>query len=271
MDLETIRLRTGLDSVSTTPFLNEAAETSRNSDGGLENKHVHAVYSKEASVTNKHVEDPAKKRKEFSLRVRAKEKTKSILHIHTHEDLIDLEDDRTENRVLSNIDNDPAFHPTQVADEAEIQRQSPGTAVDKSVHNLQSVGRAIIHPRRTAKSKAHRKTAEQLALMQKPQLSDAADLDFLEVQEGLKTVKDDASVNGRSAGLSSQEKAKLLEDHQDSALVAWTTKHIDRVATIHKLQIKWPDSEAFVERDDESKVVRYRWERWLGYVSLCGF
>ncbi|MCJ1394472.1 hypothetical protein MMC18_007350, partial [Xylographa bjoerkii] len=265
MDLETIRLRAGLDSISTTPFLNEAAQTSLNSDGGLENAHIHAVYRKDALTTSNQVEDVNKKKKEPGLRARAKEKTKSILHIRSHEDPVDLEDDQTHDRVLSNIDDDPAFHPNQVVDEAEKQQQKPGSAVDKNLHNLHSVGRAIIHPRKTAQSKAHRKTAQQLARMQRPQLSDVADLEFLEAQETIDAGTKDTSVNGNSAGLSAQEKAKLLEAHRDSTLVAWTTKHIDRVAAIHKLQIKWPDAEAFIHRDEKGNVVRYRWERWLGY------
>ncbi|MCJ1401827.1 hypothetical protein MMC11_005044 [Xylographa trunciseda] len=265
MDLERIRLRAGLDSVSTTPFLNEAAKTSLNHDGGLENQHIHAVYREDALAMSNQVEDANKKKKEPGLRARAKEKTKSVLHIRSHEDRIDVEDDQIHDRVLSNIDNDPAFHPNQVADEAEKQQQKPGSAVDKSLHNLHSVSRAIIHPRKTAKSKAHRKTAQQLARMQRPQLSDAADLEFLESQEALEAAERDTSGNGDTAELSAQEKAKLLEDHRDSTLVAWTTTHIDRVAAIHKLQIKWPDAEAFVQRDQQGNFVRYRWERWLGY------
>ncbi|MCJ1382052.1 hypothetical protein MMC17_005164 [Xylographa soralifera] len=265
MDLETIRLRAGLDSVSTTPFLNEAAKTSLNHDGGLENQHIHAIYRKEASETRSNVEDVSKKKKEPRLKARAKENTKSVLHIRGHEDPVKVEDDQTHDRVLSNIDDDPAFHPSQVIDEAEKQQQKPGSTVDKSLHNLHSIGRAIIHPRKTAESKAHRKTAQQLARMQRPQLSDAADLEFLEAQGALDAGKNDTSANGISAGLSDWEKAKLLEDHRDSTLVAWTTKHIDRVAAIHKLQIKWPDAEAFIQRDEKGNVKRYRWERWLGY------
>ncbi|MCJ1437229.1 hypothetical protein MMC27_006615 [Xylographa pallens] len=265
MDLETIRLRAGLDSVSTTPFLNEAAKTSLNHDGGFENPHIHAIYRKDALETTNHDEDVHEKKKEPGLRARAKEKTKAMLHIRGHEDPVDLEDDQTHDRVLSNIDDDPAFHPSQVTDEADKQQQKPGSTVEKSVHNLRSVGRAIIHPRKTAESKAHRKTAQELARMQRPQLSDVADLEFLEAQGSINTGTKDTSVNGDSAGLSEREKAELLEAHRDSTLVAWTTKHIDRVAAIHKLQIKWPDAEAFIQRDEKGNVARYRWERWLGY------
>ena len=268
MDLETIRLRAGLDSLSTTPFLNEAAKTSLNHDGGLENQHIHAVYRKDALETRNNVEDVNKKKKEPGLKARAKEKTKSIFHIGGHEDPLDLEDDQTRDRVMSNIDNDPAFHPNQVADEADKQQQKPGSTLDKNLHNLHSVGRAIIHPRKTAASKAHKKTAQELARMERPQLSDVADLEFLDAQGVLDSGSKDTSLNSKSAGLSDWEKAKLLEDHRDSTLVAWTTKHIDRVAAIHKLQIKWPDAEAFIQRDDKGNVARYRWERWLGYVSL---
>ncbi|MCJ1293627.1 hypothetical protein MMC34_005182 [Xylographa carneopallida] len=265
MDLETIRLRAGLDSLSTTPFLNEAAKTSLNHDGGLENQHIHAVYRKDALETRNNVEDVNKKKKEPGLKARAKEKTKSIFHIGGHEDPLDLEDDQTRDRVMSNIDNDPAFHPNQVADEADKQQQKPGSTLDKNLHNLHSVGRAIIHPRKTAASKAHKKTAQELARMERPQLSDVADLEFLDAQGVLDSGSKDTSLNSKSAGLSDWEKAKLLEDHRDSTLVAWTTKHIDRVAAIHKLQIKWPDAEAFIQRDDKGNVARYRWERWLGY------
>ena len=266
MDLERIRLGAGLDSISTTPFLNEAAKTSLNHDGGIENQHIHAIYRKDAFETSNHVEDVIKKKKEPGLRARAKEKTKSILRIRGHEDPVDLEDDQTHDRVLSNIDNDPAFHPNQVVDEAEKQQQKPGSTVDKKLHNLHSVGRAIIHPRKTAESKAHRKTAQELARMERPQLSDAADLEFLDAQGALDSGTKDTSTNGNFAAVSDQEKAKLLEDHRDSTLVAWTTKHIDRVRAIHKLQVKWPDAEAFIQRDEKGDVKRYRWERWLGYV-----
>ena len=266
MDIETIRLRAGLDSISTTPFLNEAAKTSLNHDGGIENQHIHTIYRKDALETTNHNEDVNKKKKEPGLRARAKEKTKAILHIRGHEDPVDLKDDQTHDRVLSNIDDDAAFHPSQVTDEADKQQQKPGSTVDKTLHNLHSVGRAIIHPQKTAESKAHRKTAQELARMQRPQLSDAADLEFLEAQGALDTGTKDTSVDSDSAGLSNREKADLLEAHRDSTLVAWTTKHIDRAASIHKLQIKWPDAEAFIQRDEKGNVARYRWERWLGYV-----
>ncbi|MCJ1285422.1 hypothetical protein MMC26_004762 [Xylographa opegraphella] len=261
MDLERIRFEAGLDSVSTTPFLNEAAKTPLNHDGGLENQHVHAIYHKDALETSGHVGEDDSKKKEPGLRAKAKEKTKALLHIHDHEDPVRSEDDQTRATILSNINDDPAFHPNRVEDEAGKQLEKPISTVGKGLHNLHSVGRAIIHPRKTAQSKAHRKTAEKVARMQKPQLSDAADLEFLEAQGALDS---GTSVDGTAAGFNEREKAKLLEEHRDSTLVAWTTKHIDRVAAIHKLHIKWPDAEAFIQRDEKGNVKRYRWERWLG-------
>lgn len=277
MDLETIRLRSGLGTLSTTPFIEEAADTSLNSDGGLENKHIHATYTYGSPPRDTPVEDTIKKSKENSFRAKTKEKAKSLLHLHHTQTPYIVEEDHDEHRVLSNIDNDLAFHPTKMIEEAGQPPQEPVGAIDKARHNLQSVARAVAHPKQTAQSKAHKKTAAQLSWMQGPPLSDLADLEYLEAHEAPSHLKSATSPRGAeleegdvdATKLSQRERAKVLEEHRDSTLVAWTTRHITRVAAIHKLQIKWPaDVEAFVQRDELGNFVRYRWEKRLGYTII---
>lgn len=62
-------------------------------------------------------------------------------------------------------------------------------------------------------------------------------------------------------------KLERLETHRESLRIAYmTSRHIDRVRAVPKRHLEFPKREAFLNKGQDGGVVRFRWERYLGYV-----
>ncbi|MCJ1407476.1 hypothetical protein MMC19_001547 [Ptychographa xylographoides] len=270
MDRGTIRRRAGLGPVVIETMPEELAQPPVESVVPHTGEDAHSVEDVDELSAFHHAPKSLRKHKLHDLKVKAKAKTKSVLHIHDAEPIVP--DANYMDTALVDIKEDPAFHPSRVVEQADEQNKAPGSVGEKSLHNLRSIGHAIAHPREAAQSKATRTTASELSWMQRPQISEKTDLEFLEAHDALLESQAGEIPNRDDHNTSTEEYRKNLaqvEEHRESILVAWTTRHIKRVATVQKLQIdKWPDREAFTERDPKGNFVRYRWEKWLGYIVV---
>ena len=208
-----------------------------------------------------------------ALKSKTKAKTKALLHPN-HEDLLTIEGDREDGGALSNIQSDPAFHPTEVIEQGNQQPDGPSGTVDKTLAALKNAGHVVAHPRSTIKSKAERSTAATLSTVHRPQLDHNADRELLQAHwDHSRAQSTRSGTHGLYTGIDkdvedSEAKIKELEENRESMRIAWTTKHIDRVRVVPKEHMKMPGKEFFIEKDAKGAVMRYKWELWLGYVGF---
>lgn len=205
---------------------------------------------------------PSKRKQVSGLTRRTKAKTKKLFKL-------DAAEDEGEGP-LDNMNHDPAFNSSQLI---KKKRFRPGKTADKTLGAIQSIGNAVVHPIKSAKSTATRTTAGQLSKAERPFLSQKADTDFLHAHDNLERAE---STRSSEQGTSDEEQESLIGGHRDkiqemeeqreSLRVAWTTsRHVRRVRVVPKRHINFPDNEYFVERDDRGECVRYDWLKWLGY------
>ena len=249
-------------------------EISRTSKGGKNGMtYPHTLISDDdgyLSSEGPHKQSSAKE-KLRGLKSKTKAKTKTLLH-RDHEDPLTIEGDHKDGGALSNIQTDLAFHPTEVIEHANQQPDSPSGAVDKALATLKNARHMVAHPRTATKSKTERSTAVTLSTVHRPQLDQKADRELLQAHEDLSDVRSAKSVTrGLYAGDNNKAddlevKIREIEEHRESARIAWITKHVDRVRVVPKEHMKMPEREFFIERDAKGTVTRYKWELWLGYV-----
>ena len=183
----------------------------------------------------------------------------------------DVQADSDDAGVLGDIERNPAFHTSTLE---KKRRFRPGKTADKTLHNIKSVGKAIVHPVDSIKSKATRTTAGQLSKADRPYLSQKADLQYLEAHDNLKRVvssgpsRHATSDEDQDAIVGShQNKVREIEAHRESLRAAWTTsRHVRRVRVVPKRHLNVPDNGFFIEKDANGQFVRYKWLEWLGYV-----
>lgn len=217
----------------------------------------------------------SKRGKLHLLKSKTKAKTKALLHLDDSETLT-VEADREDGGALSNIQNDPAFHPTRVIEEAGNQLGEQRGGVDKAVDRMKNLGTTIAHPRTAIKAKAAKTTAVGLSASHPPQLSHGADQQLLELHDDLaqaewrssRAATSEEEANGDADVDERKEKIRKMEEYRESVRIAWTTKHIDRVRVVPQALVRKPHREAFVERDERGEVVRTRWGEWLGQFIL---
>ncbi len=214
---------------------------------------------------------PSKRERLRGLTSRTKTNTKRLLNLekpHDHDDGADRHDDD----VLDDINADPAFNPSKLI---KKKRLTIGGAAGKALGSIQTVAETVTHPIESIKSKATRTTAGNLSQAERPYLSQKADLEFLKAHVNLSRAKSSRSSRHNTSDDEQdpvedefREKVEELEAHRESLRVAWTTsRHIGRVRVVPKEHMDFPDDQAFLEKDDRGNVVRYKWEKWLGYVS----
>lgn len=202
---------------------------------------------------------------------RTKAKTKLLLKIDGA--VVSEQSEDEEERPLDNIENDLAFNSSRMV---KKKRFRPGKTADKTFGAIQSIGNAVVHPIKSAKSTATRTTAGQLSKAERPFFSQKADMDLLQAHDNLKRAESTDSSRQRT---SDQEQASLIggyrdkvgemEEHRESLHAAWTTsRHVRRVRVVPKRHINLPNHEYFVKRDKCGNFVRYDWLKWLGYVNL---
>ena len=199
---------------------------------------------------------------------RTKAKTKKLFSLDGA--MADRQSEDEEDGPLDAKTNNP-FNSSQSIKKKRTHSVKPA---DKALRAIQSLGNAVAHPVRSAKSTATRATAGQLSKAERPFLSQKADIDFLQAHDNLKRAE---STSSSQQGTCDEEQdpligghhAKLreMEEHRESLRASWTTnRHIMRV--VPKRHISFPDNEYFVERDERGVFLRYNWLRWLGYVIL---
>lgn len=228
------------------------AQTSRSDHGSMEKRPGWTTTSKRLS----------------GLTGRTKAKTKKLFSLDGAKADGHSEDDE-DGPVDVNTNN-----PFNSGQSIKKKRTHPVKTADQALRAIQSLGNAVAHPVKSAKSTATRTTAGQLSKAERPFLSQKADIAFLQAHDNLKRAEStsssqqgtcdeeqDSSIGGRRA------KLREMEEHRESLRASWTTnRHIMRV--VPKRQINFPDKEYFVERDERGVLLRYKWLRWLGYVIM---
>lgn len=219
------------------------------------------------------VDKSSKRSKLRSLTSRTKVKTRQLLNLDPAGSPA-IAGDHGESGPLQSIQNDAAFNPGKLE---KWKTFSAGGSADKTREVLQSITTTIAHPKRTIISKVKKTAAGTLSSVQRPHFSHREDLEFLEAHDSLSRAEStkssrqatsDDNNEDDTATSDCRDKIVALEEHRESIRVAWTTSHIDRVRVVPKEHLKFPDQEAFVERDENGSQVRYRWEKWLGYVCV---
>lgn len=214
---------------------------------------------------------PSKRKRLSSLTQRTKAKTKKLLKLD-----VAAEDEQSESEgeePLDNVIHNPAFSSSHLI---KKKRFRPGKTADKTLGAIQSIGNAVVHPIKSAKSTATRTTAGQLSKAERPFLSQKADMEFLQAHDNLKRAestsssKQDTSVEDQESVIGGhRDNLREMEEHRESLRAAWTTsRHVRRVRVVPKKHINFPDNEYFIERDKRGEFVRYDWLKWLGYVIL---
>jgi hypothetical protein len=189
---------------------------------------------------------------------KTKSKTKRLLHID--DTTASLQSEQDGNGIFKDLEDNPAFNPTTV--------DKPST-LDKLSGSLQTAGNAVLHPRHCVKAK----TAATLATTEKPYFSKEAEDDLLDAHGELG--KAQAEANGGGSDFSSDGAQKWektisdIEARREMTKVAWTTgRFCHRVRVMPTPSVKFPSLSQFQEFDENGKLVRFRWEKWIGHLLL---
>ena len=212
---------------------------------------------------------PTTRKRLSGLTRRNKAKMKQLFKLNGAEANEQSEDE--EEAPPDSMKNDPAFSSSEII---KRKRFRPAKTADKTLGAIQCIGKAVIHPIKSAKSTATRTTARQLSKAERPYLSQKADIEFLQAHDNLKRAEFTSSLEQGTPNEEQEsvigghrDKIREMEEHRESLRVAWTTsRHIVRV--VPKRYINFPNNEYFVQRDERGNFVRYEWLKWVGYVSL---
>ncbi|KAL6722141.1 hypothetical protein ACLMJK_001248 [Lecanora helva] len=215
--------------------------------------------------------DPQKRRLSV-FKSKTTAKTKQMLRIDGPIDSNEPEHG-DEDGVLDKIDHDAAFHTGALV---KKKRFRPGKTADKTLNNIKSLGKAVVHPVDSIKSKATRTTAGQLSKAERPFLSKEADKEFLEAHDNLKRIESssssrlDISDEEQDAVIGDhRDRVRELEAHRESLRAGWTTsRHVRRVRVVPKQHINFPTQDYFMEKNQSGKSEGYDWLLWLGYNLL---
>ena len=198
-------------------------------------------------------------------------KTKARRMLNVNEAEVDSGSDCDEDGVLDGIDHNAAFHTNALV---KKKRFRPGKAADKTLSNIKSLGKAVVHPVDSVKSKATRTTAGQLSKTERPFLSQKADQEYLEAHDSLKRAEStspskrnsfDDEENSTIGG--HRDKVREMEAHRESLRAAWTTsRHVRRVRVVPKRHIDFPPNDHFIRQEGGEGLHHYDWLKWLGYV-----
>lgn len=201
------------------------------------------------------------------LKKRTKLKTKRFLHLGGVDDTAQeqrYDGDHGDHGL--NSESDPAFNPDLLGEMANPGVQTGGE--NKGLASLHKVVQTISHPRNAIKIAATKTTAGILSTAEHPHVSQRSDYEFL--QEHCHLARGDDSKDFPDSMTDEYlETTKKLEAHRESMRVAWITgAHVDRVRVARRGYLKFPDRSAFEEFDEEGNLVRYHWEKWIGYVGF---
>lgn len=204
------------------------------------------------------------------------------------------------------LKTDPAFNPSEAArskpsaitTSANIKPRRPRTRAAKVASK--QLATHILHPRRTIIQHYQSKTAKSLSKATRPYITPQADREFLAAHDALFEAEKDEDKepsrktrnrkgaekkpHQRTRAIESKdckspendvevqrEKIELLEAHRQSILVAWITgRHMKAVRVTPSQVADFPrlDDEKFIERDASGNEVNFKWDRYLGQVSI---
>ena len=190
------------------------------------------------------------------------------------------EDDHHKDHSVRNTTDDAAFHP-QSAKQHQMEHAERNGTIDKAKTALETSAAALVHPRKTIRTKVKRVTAGKISSIQKPYTLPTTGTELLEAydayshSEGSYSSEDlsrseDSEDESARRQIRAKKKARVekLEAQQDSMRVAWITRHTDRVRVVPKEHVKFPNKEAFIQRGHGGQVVQYDWRSWLGHVLV---
>ena len=228
----------------------------------------HEGVSLDDGISDKSPKSSTKKRLS-GLTDKTKAKTKKLFGVDDTALINESESD--EDGVFDSIEHNAAFQTDALV---KKKRFRPGKTADKTKNNIKSLGKAIVHPVDSIKSKATRTTAGQLSKAERPFISQDADREYLEAHDNLKRAE---STSSSKQGTSDEEqdfivgghreKLKEIEEHRESLQAAWTTsRHVRRVRVVPKRHIGFPNIEHLTEKDEHGGIRRYDWLQWLGHV-----
>ncbi len=211
----------------------------------------------------------SKRRKVAEIKVKAKHKTKKVLHIDSSEERREKSPYEAE---VDELNESPAFNPTKF-----LNRQRVGQAglPAKAVSAIQSTIEVVSKPKKAIKSAATKKTAGTLA-KSRPYLSRKADLDFLEAHDDLERAegsRDNPDGGGEVAEKNEnidecEEHIEELERARLEMRVAWmTARHVQRVRVVNIFPPPIFPEETFFERQDDLGFSEFDWGKWIAYVT----
>ncbi|KAI9739993.1 MAG: hypothetical protein M1818_005049 [Claussenomyces sp. TS43310] len=181
-------------------------------------------------------------------------------------------DDRSpEQKALDTLHQNPAFDPSQVM-------SKPGTSalgiLGKTIDVFQIAGDAVIHPKKTLKSRATKTTAGQVAKV-RPYASKEADMKFLDVAQSLDNVESSKFATDDKETVARQNEKiddlntaiEDMEEKRSSMRVAWqSNRNIQRVKVVRRVPGRFPE-DSFFEEEDDCGATKFRWDKWIAYVG----
>lgn len=181
----------------------------------------------------------------------------------------DAHDDDIDGGGWTPLNDEPAFNSSQL----KHRQAAGGPGVRRTSRTLRGLRQSIIHPKATIKSKAARSTASRLSRVERPFLSQEADLELLHAHEKLEQAEEGMPSRGNldtepsSVVCSKKDRVQELEAHRESLRIAWTTgRHVQRVRVVPKGMFSQPKSSTFRIKDGEGKDIGFNWMEWLGQV-----
>jgi hypothetical protein len=211
----------------------------------------------------------SKRQKLAEIKVKAKDKTKRVLHINSSEEHRERPFHETE---VDELNESPAFNPTKFLNRQRVEQAGLHAKV---VSAVQSTIEAVLNPKKAIKSAATKKTAGTLA-KSRPYLSRKADLDFLEAYDDLERTGG-SSNNAVGKGEATEKDGNIdqcekhIEELERARLgmrVAWmTARHVQRVRVVNIFPPPPFPEESFFEKQDDRGFTAFDWGKWIAYVS----
>lgn len=204
---------------------------------------------------------PSRRERIRSLRQKTKSKAKKLLNLgspNSHE-----ADDDGYGQLEPDLEDDPAFNPTQLDRMANPVSQR---ASEQKMGPLHRVLKTVSHPKDAIKSAATKTTAGILSTVVDFHTSERADFTFLQTHCDVAR-GDDANDFPDPSSDGYLNTTRKLESHRESIRVAWiTSAHVDRVRVVPRRQMKCPELSAYKKYNEDGVCVGYEWRKWLGAV-----
>lgn len=170
-----------------------------------------------------------------------------------------------------NLSDDPAFDPSVLLD-----NPSPGKSKEAGSGvggTLKKAASNVLHPRRAARLKATKITANKVSKSQRPYLSAEQDLELLRAHEDLAKAASSTSsahletADNGEAEVAARRRLQNIEENRASLKTAWALgRHAVRVRVVQKPQER-PRRRDFIVHEGTARE-RWEWEKWLGMSLL---